>query len=634
MEQARPRAQSMDRAPGGFSGVSDTGLSAVPAPAVHALASGGELAAVAATRNLTDLVWDRASSQPEHPMLSRTVDDEWRTVTAREFHADVVAAAKGLMASGLQPGERVALMSRTRYEWAVLDFAIWASGGVTVPVYETSSTEQVRWILSDSATSVLIVETAEHAAIWDAVAAGLPGVREMWRIEPTRSERGLPALVACGAGLPDSAVDERRATVSATDLATVIYTSGTTGRPKGCELTHANFLAEVDGVLIGLHEIFGHRDAAALLFLPLAHVLARVIQLAVIAGGVQLAHTSDVKNLLADLEAYRPTFLLAVPRVFEKVYNASEQKADAAGKGRIFRAAAATAEAYSRAQDTGGPGIVLRSRHALFDRLVYSKLRAALGGRVDFAICGGAPLGERLGHFFRGTGLTVLEGYGLTETTAAATVNTPGRTRIGTVGRPLPGSTVRISDGGEIQVSSPIVFTRYSGDAEATAATFTTDGYFRTGDLGELDSDGFLRVTGRIKEMLITAGGKNVSPAALEDRVRAAPLVSQCVVVGDSRPYVAALVTLDTDALTGWLAVRKRDPLTLAEAAKDPQVLAGVQAAIDVANAEVSRPESIRRFRVLDIDLTEEGGYLTPSIKVRRAAVHRDFATEIEALYT
>ncbi|RKS74060.1 long-chain acyl-CoA synthetase [Motilibacter peucedani] len=600
----------------------------------RAVRTGPALAQPAGPRNITTLVWDRASSDPAFEMLRRQVDGEWRPVTAEQFCAEVTELARGLVGSGLQPGERVALMSRTRYEWAVVDFAVWVAGGVSVPVYETSAAEQLRWIVGDSGCSVVILETAEHAALWDRVAEGLPTVRDVWRIEADRSERGLAALVACGTGVSDEEVEARRTSVVAGDLATVIYTSGTTGRPKGCELTHANLLAEIDGILTGLHEVFGKPDAAALLFLPLAHVLARVIQLAVLAGGVTLGHTPDVKNLLGDLESFRPTFLLAVPRVFEKVYNASEQKADASGRGRIFRAAAATSVAFSQAADAGGAGPLLRVRHRVFDALVYGKLRAALGGRVEFAVCGGAPLGERLGHFFRGIGLTVLEGYGLTETTAAATVNTPSAVRIGTVGRPLPGVTVRIAQDGEIQIAGGQVFSGYSHDPAARAAAFTEDGYLRTGDLGELDAAGYLRVTGRSKEILVTAGGKNVAPAALEDRLRAAALVSQCMVVGDGKPYVAALVTLDSDAVTAWLAARHRPPLSLAEAAHDPQVAAGVQAAVDAANAEFSRAESIRRFRILEVDLTEASGHLTPSMKVRRAAVARDFAAEIEALYS
>ncbi|RZS89536.1 long-chain acyl-CoA synthetase [Motilibacter rhizosphaerae] len=584
--------------------------------------------------SLTGIVWDRAARDPGFAMLSRRTGTAWSDVSAAAFRDEVVALAKGFVATGLQPGERVALMSRTRYEWALIDFAVWAAGGVVVPVYETSSAEQVGWILQDSGASVVVVETAEHAATYDAVAGSLPTVRDVWRIEPAGEQGSLDDLRACGTGVAGADVEARRTAVHRDDLATVIYTSGTTGRPKGCELTHGNFLAEVEGILEGVHEVFGKPDAAALLFLPLAHVLARVFQLAVLAGGVRLGHTADVKNLLADMEGFRPTFLLAVPRVFEKVYNASEQKAEAAGKGRVFRLAADTAVAWSEARDTGHAGPFLRAKHRVFDRLVYGKMREALGGRVEFAVCGGAPLSERLGHFFRGIGLTVLVGYGLTETTAAACVNTPSRTRMGTVGPPLPGVEVRTDADGEIQVRGGIVFRGYAGDDVATKQAFTDDGWFRTGDLGHVDADGFLHITGRSKDILVTAGGKNVVPATLEDVIREHPLVSQCVVVGDGRPFVGALVTLDEEALPAWFETRRRPALPLAEAVRDPQVLAGVQAAVDAANVHVSRAESVRRFRVLDVDFTEDSGHLTPSMKVKRKEVMRDFAAEVDALYS
>ncbi|NHC12383.1 AMP-dependent synthetase/ligase [Motilibacter deserti] len=587
------------------------------------------LPAVPPDDDLTGLVWDKAAASPDAPMLSRKLDGRWVDVTAAEFRDQVTAVAKGLIASGLGPGDRVAIMSHTRYEWTVVDFAVWAAGGVSVPVYETSSAEQVEWILSDSRAAGIVVETAEHAALVKEADGTLPALRHVWRIE----DGALDSLAAQGAQLPDAVVAERRAGLGTASLATLIYTSGTTGRPKGCKITHGNFLAEVRGAIAGVPEVFGKPDAGTVLFLPLAHVLARVFQLICIAGDIKLAHTPDVKNLLPDLASFRPTFLLAVPRVFEKVYNSSEQKADAAGKGKVFRAAAATAVAYSKALDTGKPPLLLRLKHAAFDRLVYGKLRAALGGRVTYAVCGGAPLGERLGHFFRGLGLVVLEGYGLTETTAALCVNTPSKLKMGTVGPPLPGNAIRIEADGEILVKGGVVFGGYAGNADADAAAMTVDGWFRTGDLGELDAEGFLRVTGRKKEMIVTAGGKNVSPTTLEDRLRAAALVSQCMVVGDGRAYISALVTLDGEALAPWLAARGKPAMTVAEAAHDADVRAEVQNAVDAANSAVSRAESIRRFTILECDFTVEGGQLTPSLKVKRNVVQREFARDIEDLY-
>jgi long-chain acyl-CoA synthetase len=429
-------------------------------------------------------------------------------------------------------------------------------------------------------------------------------------------------------------IDKRRTSPGAADLATIIYTSGTTGKPKGCELTHANLLSDVRNAVAGsLSDIFELSGGSTLLFIPLAHVFSRIIQIGCLESGTVLGHTSTSADLLADLGAFKPTFILAVPRVFEKVYNGAEQKATAEGKGRIFRAAAGTAIAYSRSLDSGGAGAVLRLKHALFDRLVYTKLRAAVGGQVRFAVSGGAALGERLGHFFRGVGITILEGYGMTETTAAATVNRPDRNKIGTVGMPLPGVAVKIADDGEILIKGPNVFTGYWHNDRATAEMM--DGaWIRTGDLGSLDHEGFLRVTGRKKEIIVTAGGKNVAPAVLEDRIRAHPLVSQAMVVGDARPYVACLITLDEEAVEHWKKQHgKRESATIADLASDPDLNAEIQDAVHEANKAVSRAESVRRFRVLRTDFTEEAGQLTPSMKVRRNVVAEDFAADIEALY-
>src|SRR5919112_3135429 len=504
------------------------------------------------SRNLNDLLTERVRSHPEAALIERKSADgsRWDAMSAREFDAAVVAVAKGLVARGVAPGDRVGIMSRTRYEWTLLDWAIWAAGAVPIPLYETSSAEQVHWILTDSAVSVLVVETAQHAAVVGSVRTEAPDLRDVLVLD----EGAVETLVADGAGIPEDDIHRRRGLANLSDVATIIYTSGTTGRPKGVTLTHGNFYVLSVNAVKGLHEVVATPGARTLLFMPLAHVFARFVEVLVVAAGAVIGHTPDTKDLLPDLGTFKPTFLLSVPRVFEKVYNSSEQKAVAGGKGQIFHRAASAAIAYSRALDTpAGPSLALRLQHKVADALVLSKLRTALGGQVEWAISGGAPLGERLGHFYRGVGLKVLEGYGLTETTAPATVNMPGRTKIGTVGPPLPGTAVRLAADGEIEVQGPHVFAGYHGNPTATAEAFD-DGWFRTGDLGSLDDDGFLRITGRKKEIIVTAGGKNVAPAVLEDRIRAHPLVSQCVVVGDQRPFIGALITLDTESLPGWLA--------------------------------------------------------------------------------
>ncbi|HEU5108856.1 MAG TPA: AMP-dependent synthetase/ligase, partial [Micromonosporaceae bacterium] len=483
-------------------------------------------ATIGEAANLTDPVWDNAAAAPDAAPFVRRVNDTLLVVTGAQVRDEVVARARGLVAAGVEPGARVGLMCRTRYEWTLIDYAIWAAGGVTVPIYETSSAEQVAWMLSDSGAVACFVETSAHAMVLAGVRDQLPDLREAWQVETG----DLDALVAAGAGVDPAEIEARRRSAKAADVATIIYTSGTTGRPKGCVLTHRNLRSETASALAALHKLFTD-DASTLLFLPLAHSFARVIQLAVVEARVPTGHSPDVKNLVSDLQLYRPTFLLAVPRVFEKVYNNARHRAHAGGKGGIFDRADEAAVAYSRALDTpGGPGVGLRLRHALLDKLVYGKIRAALGGRCDAVISGGAPLGDRLGHFFRGIGVTILEGYGLTETSPAVAVNTHDHTRIGTVGRPLPGVTIRIDDDGEVLISGEIVFRGYWHNEVATAEAVSADGWFRTGDLGQLDEDGYLSITGRKKEILVTAGGKNVAPAVLEDRLRAHPLVSQCIV--------------------------------------------------------------------------------------------------------
>jgi long-chain acyl-CoA synthetase len=498
----------------------------------------------------------------------------------------------------------------------------------------------VEWILSDSGAKTVVVETAEHHAMVQGLVDRLSELTDVRQIEPPSPGDGSGAgpagaideFVALGTEIGDEAVRERAASVGAEDLATLIYTSGTTGRPKGCELTHRNLLAQTRAAVDGFPRLM-QAGNSVLLFLPLAHVFARIIQCSSVYARITLGHTPDVKNLVTELGEFRPTFVLSVPRVFEKVYNTAKQKAHSEGKGRIFDAAAATAVDWSRAQDDGGPGIGLRVKHAVFDQLVYSKLRAVMGGRCVAAVSGGAPLGERLGHFFRGIGVPVLEGYGLTESSAASTVNTEEHLKIGTVGRPVAGVTIRIDSDGEVLIKSPGVMRRYWRNKQATDDTLA-DGWFHSGDLGELDEDGFLRITGRKKEIIVTAAGKNVAPAVLEDRVRAHPLVSQCMVVGDKQPFIAALITLDPEALPAWARENdKPDGASAADLAEDKDLIAAVQEAVDEANKAVSRAEAIRKFRVLGIDFTEDSGHLTPTLKLKRAAVAKDFAAEIDSIY-
>jgi long-chain acyl-CoA synthetase len=595
------------------------------------------LAQIPATANLSDVVFRRAAEQPQAVVLRRPsgpsgVAGEWTDVTASQFSGEVIALAKGLVAAGIEPGDRVALMSHTRYEWTLIDYAIWTAGGVTVPVYETSSAEQAEWILSDSGARACFVETASYGDIIGSFRDRAPALSHVWRIDSD-----LDSLRAAGADVGDEVVAERAATAGAADLATVIYTSGTTGRPKGCELTHENLLSDVRNAFLGpLSLVAGGQNPGTLLFLPLAHVFARIIQVGCLEGGIVLGHCGDLTALLPALASFRPTFILAVPRVFEKVYNTAEQKAVSDKKGAIFSRAADAAIAYSRALDgPGRPSFGLRAQHAVFDRLVYGKLRAALGGRTEYAVSGGAALSERLSHFFRGIGVTVLEGYGLTETTAATTVNRPDRNKIGTVGQPLPGVAIKIADDGEILISGKNVFPGYWRNEAATKEVFAEDGWFATGDIGELDEEGFLMITGRKKEMIVTAGGKNVAPAVLEDRLRSHALISQCMVVGDGKPFVAALITLDPEALGPWKQAHgKPADATVAALRDDPDLIADVQAAVDDANQAVSRAESIRKFRILDVDFTQEAGQLTVKLGIRRSVLLKDFAADIDALYS
>ncbi|GAA2225898.1 MULTISPECIES: AMP-dependent synthetase/ligase [Kitasatospora] len=584
---------------------------------------------VPSTGNLADLVHQNAERHPGVAVISRKVEGRWADLTAVQFLAEVHSAAKGLIASGVQPGDRVAVMSRTRYEWTLLDFAIWTAGAITVPVYETSSAEQVEWILGDSGAVAVITETDGHAAVVDGIRERLPELKHTWQIETG----AIAALAEAGAGVDDDTVTERRTVANADSIATIVYTSGTTGRPKGCQLTHANFLAELGNVTARLTPLFRTGDASVLLFLPLAHVLGRIAEIAAAIAPIKIGHVSDIRDVTNELASFRPTLILGVPRVFEKVYNTARTKAQAEGKGKIFDQAADTAIAYSRALDQGGPGLILRLKHALFDKLVYSKLRAALGGRATHAISGGAPLGERLGHFYRGIGFTVLEGYGLTETCAATAFNPHDKPKIGTVGQPLPGSSVRIAEDGEVLLKGPQVFTGYWNNPAATAEALR-EGWFATGDLGSLDDEGYLTITGRKKEIIVTAGGKNVAPAVIEDRIRAHALIGEVMVVGDRKPFISCLITVDEDFFPKWKELNgKPAEATLAELREDPDLLAAVQSAVDDGNLAVSHAEAVKKFRILDTVFSEASGYLTPSLKLKRNVVLKDFAADVEALY-
>jgi long-chain acyl-CoA synthetase len=603
---------------------------------------------VPATGNLTDDVVRNAAEAPDAVVLARRErgSDEWGEVTAREFLDEVRGVAKGLVATGIEPGDRVALVSRTRYEWTLFDYAIWFAGGVGVPVYETSSAEQLGWILRDSGACAVVAEGPGHLSRIAEVRADLEELRHVWTIDD--GARGaVDLLTRLGADIPDDELEARRTAATPADLATLIYTSGTTGRPKGCMLTHGNFMTELGVAVPELEELFSSEDAgpegesssgaATLLFLPLAHVFARIVQVGAIKARVRLGHSSEITHLTRDLGQFRPTFVLAVPRVFEKVFNTASQTATADGRGKIFDRAAEVAIAWSRATDPAGrgqPSLALRAQHALFSRLVYGRIRSALGGRCAYAVSGGAPLGERLGHFYRGIGLVVLEGYGLTETTAALTVNTPDGVKIGTVGRPLPGTSVRVADDGELLFRGGQVFAGYWHDDAATAEVLEPDGWFHTGDLGEIDEEGFVRITGRKKEILVTAGGKNVAPAVLEDRLRAHPLVDQCLVVGDGRPFIGALVTLDREAVATWADQHHKASDDLAALAGDADLRAWLDEGVEDANKAVSKAEAIRRYVVLPVEWTEEGGQLTPSLKLKRDVVMRQHRDDVADLYS
>ncbi|WP_405139889.1 AMP-dependent synthetase/ligase [Nocardia sp. NBC_01388] len=588
------------------------------APASYAIAEGAAL---------TDVVDGLAAHSPDFVAFQRPAADGWSEVTAAQFAAEVRAVAKGLIASGVQAGDRVAIMASTRYEWTLIDYAIWTAGACTVAIYDSSSTDQARWIVEDSGTKLLIVENERHAVTVADIAT--PELLETLRIDAG----AVDELVERGAAVDDSVLAERRARVGSASAATLIYTSGTTGRPKGVVLTHANLLAESISGKIALQHLLAE-GKTTLMFLPLAHVFARAIAVGSLAAKVTVAHTSDWSTLTTQFASYKPDFILAVPRVFEKVYNGAKQQAHDGGKGRIFDLAADTAIAWSEAQECGGASPVLRLKHALFDKLVYSKLRAALGGRCTGAVSGGGPLGARLGHFFRGIGVPVYEGYGLTETSAAITVNTVSHMRVGTVGRPIEGNAVSIADDGEVLLKGSVVFDGYWHNDAATAESIT-EGWFHTGDLGALDADGYLSITGRKKEIIVTAAGKNVSPAPMEDTLRAHPLIGQCMIVGDNKPFIGVLITLDRDALPGW---RDRNNIpadvTIEALTANPTLVAEVEAAVADSNTKVSKAESIKKIRILAADWTQESGELTPKLSLKRAVVLEKYAPEVAAIYS
>ncbi|MET3510051.1 AMP-dependent synthetase/ligase [Plantibacter flavus] len=579
--------------------------------------------------NATDLLVKRLAAAPDAALFAVPRGSEWVDVTTAEFHAQVVALAKGLVAAGIEPGDKIGLMCKTRYEWTLIDFAVWFAGALLVPIYETSSPSQVQWILSDSGATSVLVETPDQFARFDEVHGDLPDVARVWQIDLG----DLDKIAAAGVDVPDEEIERRRNLAVGSDMATLIYTSGSTGRPKGCVLTHSNFVELSRNSAVALKDVVSAPGASTLLFITTAHIFARFIAVLCVHSGVKTGHQPDTKQLLPSLGTFKPTFLLAVPRVFEKVYNSSEQKAEAGGKGKIFRAAAETGIAYSKALESGSVPFSLKVKFRVLDRLVLSKIRTAMGGRVRYAVSGSAPLGPRLGHFFHALGIVILEGYGLTETTAPATVNLAQKSKIGTVGPALPGVSLRIADDGEVEVRGINVFKEYWQNPEATAEAFD-DGWFRTGDIGSFDADGFLTITGRKKEIIVTAGGKNVAPAALEDPIRATPVVGQVVVVGDQKPFISALITLDTEMLPSWLANNGQDAsMSAAEAARNPAVLAAVQRAIDEANTKVSRAESIRKFVILDDELTEASGHLTPKLSIKRNVILKDFAETIEGMY-
>jgi long-chain acyl-CoA synthetase len=584
---------------------------------------------IGANDNVVSAVFSHERDDPNYVIFQRLVNGHWTDVTCAQAAAEVRAVALGLIAEGVQAGDRVAILSATRYEWVILDYAILAVGGVTVPIYETSSAEQVRWVLQDSGSVLAFTETETHTTMVNELHGDLPDLRKVLHIEGG----AVDAVSQTGAGTDAAELTKRLDGLRSADPATLIYTSGTTGKPKGCQLTHANLLSETRGTASCFPTLL-RRGERLLVFLPLAHVLSRALSITAFTNKVTLGYTSDIKNLVPMLQKFKPTIVVSVPRVFEKVYNTAELNAQDSGKGKIFELAVRTAIAWSEAQESGGANLLLQAAHALFDRLVYSKLRAALGGDAHAAISGGAPLGKRLGHFYRGVGLSIYEGYGLTETSAAITVNRVGELKVGTVGKLVPGNTMAVAADGELLVKGGVVFSGYWRNEKATNEAIV-DGWFHTGDLASIDNDGFLSITGRKKEIIVTAGGKNVAPAVLEDALRAHPLISQAMAVGDKQPFIGALIAIDPEAFEVWKQHNgKNSSATVNELRNDPDLVAAVDAAVKEANKQVSHAESIRKFRILPCDFTVQTGELTPTLKVKRNIVAEKFADEIDAIYT
>ena len=583
------------------------------------------------TRTVSDLLEMRFAEAPDAVLFEKpTKGGGWSPVTTREFRDEVIGLAKGLIASGIKPGNAIALMSSVRYEWPLIDFAAFYAGAIVIPIYETSSPSQIDYVLKDSGAIALILENGNMAARFKEVKGSLKAIKKIWRID----QGAVSDLNKLGAKVTNTELEKARTAAKAKEIATIIYTSGSTGKPKGCVLTHSNFVDTILNAVEEMSEVVRMKDASTLLFVTSAHVLARMIGILCVYSGVRVGHQADTSKLSPSLASFRPTFLLAVPRVFEKVYNSAEQKAEASGKGAIFRKATSTAVAYSRALDHGKVPLGLGIKFKIFDALVFKKLRKVMGGKVVYAISGSAPLGERLGHYFRAIGIKVLEGYGLTETTGPVTVNVPHRFKIGTVGPALPGVSVKISPEGEVLVKGVDVFKEYWKDKKATKQALN-NGWFHTGDLGFLDDDGYLTITGRVKEIIITSGGKNVAPSGLEDPVRACPLVAQCVVVGEGKPFISALLTIDREMLPAWLQTKKLNPnMDVDTAANHPEVLSEIQRAIDAANRSVSRAESIRKFKILNTEFTEASGHLTPKMSIKRDRIISDFNAEIESLYS
>ncbi|HCE61037.1 MAG TPA: long-chain fatty acid--CoA ligase [Janibacter terrae] len=582
------------------------------------------------TDSLADLPGRNAATDPQRVAFTIKESGAWRDVTTSQFNHEARALAKGLIAKGLDEGDRLAIMARTRYEWTLLDFATWMAGGVPVPIYETSSPEQVEWITQDAGVRFLVVETAHHASVAEEARAAVPGIEQVWVIDHS----DLESITVEGARVDDAQLDERIAGRGRSSIATIIYTSGTTGRPKGCELTHDNFLGLAENTVAKLDAVLGKDDASTLLFLPLAHVFARFIEVLAVVANRRMGHSADIANILEDFQSFRPTFILAVPRVFEKIFNKANETATADGKGKIFARAADVAIAWSEGQDTGSIPLKVKVQHAVFDKLVYSKLRAKMGDKVEYAVSGGAPLGTRLGHFFRGIGVTILEGYGLTETSAAATVNRPYALRVGSVGWPTPQTDIKIAEDGEILIRGEHVMEGYHNNPEATAEVLSEDGWFHSGDIGEIDADGFVKVTDRKKDLFKTSNGKYVAPSLIESTFKGlCPYVGQLLVHGESRQFVTALITLDEEAIKPWAEANGLEGASYTEIVSSLQAREMVQGYVDQLNAGLNRHEQIKKFHILGRDLTVEDGELTPSLKLRRKVVAEKFKGDIEEMY-